>query len=275
MNAGLQDTEREADSHDEAALLQVARSCIETWHQLTFPYRVDAKRHTTFRAGFALAAHALNNVEVALDIWDQHPWVAAANGRVAFEHAFVAQWLFVAPEGRERFALHVTHSNWVQAQALDALIAKEPELAALVSTEDLAAFRDFAGRAPASGSERSWNLPDLFSRFDESGLLYGSYRNLSAAVHPSSNTLRAYFCDVGEDQLRIQRDGAGIADRQEPAMGIALAGLWSLNFIEKCAEGYEAPGKAGEIGAAKQIPWDLADSDRRRDRPGAAETPTP
>jgi uncharacterized protein DUF5677 len=269
MNASLRDNERERGSRDEASLLQAARSCIRAWHHLPFPYRVADRRHTTFRAGFALAAHALNNVEVALNIWDQLPWVAAANGRVAFEHAFVAQWLFVAPEGPGRFARHVTHSNLVQAQELDALIENEPELAAVVSAEDLAAFHNFASQAPAPGGERSWSLPNLFSRFDASGLLYGSYRSLSTAVHPSANTLRAYVCDVGEDQFRIQRDGAGIADRHESAQGIALAGLWSLNFIEKCSDGYEPPGKAGEIGVAKRLPYDLADSDRLRGRPGS------
>lgn len=270
MNHDSRQGENEELPHDVGRLLQAARASVDAWKLFQSPYRVAPGLDSVFRVGFPLAAHALNNVQVALEIWDRFPWVAAANGRVAFEHAVVAQWLFLTPDGPPRFEQHIAHSNLVQAQELAALIEKEPELAALVTAEDLLAFQQIAGQTQSPGSQRSWSLPNLFAPFDSSGLLYGSYRSLSAAVHPSANTLGAHFIVAGDDILRVQREGAGISDRHEPAQGLALAGLWALNFIEKCRPEYKPPGGAGGIALGSNLPYDLAYSDSRRGQPGAS-----
>jgi hypothetical protein len=188
--------------------------------------------------------------------------VATANARVAFEHALVAQWAFLTPGGPEHFMRHVAHSNLVQAQDFARAIAGRPELTALVPDEDLADFHMYAEREPVPGSERSWSIQALVARFDESGLLYDSYRTLSSAVHPSIGTIAAHLDFGGMGAPRVRRTGSAVADRRGSAQGLALAALWALNLIEKCAAGYSAPGRAGTIAIPEGLPFDLADSDR-------------
>ncbi|MBI5027370.1 MAG: hypothetical protein HZB48_00760 [Actinobacteria bacterium] len=190
--------------------------------------------------------------------------MATANARVAFEHAFVAQWAFLTPDGPQHFIRHAAHSNLVQAQDLARVIAGQPELTALLSDDELASFQAFVDQEPAPGHERSWNLADLFSRFEASGLRYGSYRALSSAVHPTTGTIAAHLDLRGDGPPRVQRDGALVVDRSEAEQGLALAGLWALNLIEKCAPDYSPPGRAGLTAIPNELPYDLAHSDRNR-----------
>jgi hypothetical protein len=132
----------------------------------------------------------------------------------------------------------------------------------LVADEDLAGFHMYAEREPVPGSERSGNFQTLVSRFDESGLLYDSYRTLSSAVHPSTGTIAAHFDFSGVEAPRVRRTGSAVVDRRESAQSLALVALWALN-IEKCAApGYLTPGRAGAIAIPKGLPFDLSDSDR-------------
>jgi hypothetical protein len=256
---GSQQNEKLLEADD---LLGVARSCVQEWERLEFPYRVAVEHDKIFRVGMPLAAHALNSTHVALDAWDRFPWVATASARVAFEHALVAQWAFLTPGGPEHFMRHVAHSNLVQAQDFARAIADRSELTVLVPEEDLADFQMYAEREPVPGSERSWNLRAMMSRFNESGLLYDSYRALSSAVHPSVGTIAAHFDFSAMGTPRVRRTGSAVADRRQSTLGLALAALWALNLIEKCAAGYSAPGRAGSIAIPEGLPFDLAHSDR-------------
>jgi hypothetical protein len=262
MSTDPTDSQRSKELTSLDELLDVARSCVHEWELLEFPRRVAVEYDKAFRVGLPLAAHALNSTQVALDVWGRLPWVSTAIARVAFEHAFVAQWTFLTPDGPEHFVRHVAHSNLVQAQEFARAIAGQPELTALVADDDLTNFSTYADREPVPGRERSWNLRTFFSRFEESGLLYGSYRSLSSAVHPSTGTIAAHLNLSRADGPRVQRTGAGDTDRHEAAQGLALAALWALNFIEKCAPGYVSPGRAGAIAIPKVLPYDLAHSDR-------------
>ena len=263
MSTESADSQKDTELADIDDLLEVTRSCIQEWGALEFPYRVATEYDKTFRVGLPLAAHALNSAKVAIDAWSPLPWVAAANARVAFEHAFVAQWVFLTPDGPEHFMRHVAHSNLVQAQDFARAIADQPELTAMVPDCDLTDFQSYADREPVPGSERSWNLQSLFSRFESSGLLYGSYRSLSSAVHPSTGTIAAHLDLNHEGTPRLQRAGQGATNRYEPAQGLALAALWALNFIDKCAPSYAEPGRAGTIGIPNGLPYDLSHSDQR------------
>jgi hypothetical protein len=242
--------------------IDVARACLAGWHKVPVSMSVPVALENTFRVGFPLAAHALNCVQVAVDCWDRFPWVAAGNARIGFEHAFVAQWAYLTPAGPEHFVRVAAHNDLVAAKEFNEAIGGQPELTALVDTDMLSDFDAYAAREYGPGNEREWSIKRLLARFDQSGLMYGSYRALSKAVHPSTGTLGAYLDVTAEGSPQLNRSGHGTSDMSDAAQGLALAALWALNFVEKCEASYEGPGRAGEIAIPHRFPYDLAHSDR-------------
>lgn len=237
-------------------------ACGRAFEDIRRPFAIEPSHDRAFRVGWSVAAHAMNSAQVAAQVSGRFPWVAASNTRIAFEHAFVAQWIYLTPGGPEHFMRHASHSNLTRAQELWASVEAEPALTEELDSDDLSAFRHLVAREAAPGKERSWNLRNLFSRFDSSGLLYGSYRSLSAATHPSVGTIAAHLEVSGSGNPRTRRAGDTSSYSHEAAQSLALAALWALNFVEKCQADHEPPGRAGEIAAPARLPHDLEHSDR-------------
>ena len=180
-------------------------------------------------------------------------------------HAFVAQWVFLTPDGPEHFMRHVAHSNLVQAQEFARAIAGQPELTALVTDGDLADFQSYAEREPVPGSERSWtsSLCSPASRAPASSTL-----STEVSIQPCTHQ-RARSRPTSLSTMKAHLDecnGQAVAptNRYEPAQGLALAALWALNFMDKCAPDYAAPGRAGTIAIPNDLPYDLSHSDQRQ-----------
>ena len=204
----------------------------------------------------------MNCVQVAVDCWDRLPWVATANARIAFEHALVAQWLFVTPDGPQHFVNVATHNDLVAAKEFSDAIAGQSDLTALVDPAMLTDFETYTAREYQPGNERGWSIKRLLERFDQSGLLYSSYRSLSRAVHPSTGTVAAHLDVAADVKPQLHRSGHGSSDLRESAQGLALAALWGLNFVEKCRDSYASPGQAGTIAIPHRLPYDLDHSDQ-------------
>ncbi|PUA78934.1 hypothetical protein C7S10_21775 [Nocardioides currus] len=207
-----------------------------------------------------MATHALNCTQVALGIWDRFPWVAASNVRVAFEHAFVAQWLFFSPDGPAHFMRVAEHDNHVHSREFSRAIEDQPTLTAQVSADELTDFHAYAKSDMTPGHERSWSMQNLLRELEPSGLLYSSYRALSSAVHPSLGTISAHYDFKATASPQPMRSGEGSADRHEIAQGLALSALWALNAAEKWAADYDEPGRAGAIAIPNNLPYDLSHS---------------
>jgi hypothetical protein len=210
-----------------------------------------------------LARRTLNSVQVALDVWDRFPWVTTATARVPFEHAFVAQWTFLTPDALEHFMRHVEHSKLGPS----ARTQSEPSLAspdlrcwsptAIWPTSTCMPIDSQSAAASVAGTSRPCYLA---SRSPASSTAPTGF--FSSAVHPSTGTLAAHLAVSGVELPRVQQTGSGVADRLESALGLALAALWALNFVEKCAPAFLAPGRAGAIAVLRNLPYDLAHSDR-------------
>jgi hypothetical protein len=247
---------------DTRQLLQVVRDCLTAWKEFTFPVRVAPEREDAFRIGFPLVAHALNTCAVALDVWDRFPWVARANARVALEHAFSAQWVYITEDGPQQLLNYMSHSSLTRAQDFAKAIKDQPELTALVPLDVLTSFAEYAAEEALPGAERSRNLQNQFGRFERSGLFYDSYRDLSAGIHPSLGTLAAHF-EFDETGLpkRVRRNGSASDENDSVAEVLALTALWALNFLEKCRADPTDAGRAAEVGQAARLPYDLGQSD--------------
>lgn len=247
---------------DTRQLLQVVRDCLTAWKEFKFPVRVAREHEDAFRIGFPLVAHALNTCDVALDVWDRFPWVARANARVALEHAFSAQWVYITEDGPQQLLNYMSHSSLTRVQDFATAIKDQPGLTALVPPEVLASFTEYAAKEALPGDERSRNLQNQFGRFEGSGLFYDSYRDMSAGIHPSLGTLTAHFeFDETGVPKRVSRNGSATEESDSVAEGLALAALWALNFLEKCRADLKDAGRAAEIGQAARLPYDLAHSD--------------
>jgi hypothetical protein len=247
---------------ETADLLEVTRACLHVWETLPFPMSVPAPIQDVFRVGFPLAAHALNNAHVALDTWNRFPWVAAANARIAFEHAFIAQWVQLTEDGPHQFVRHASHQDLVAAKEFADAIAGQTDLTSATDPELLANLTTYTSRDYRPGHERQWGIQAMVRRFDQTGLLYGTYRALSNAVHPSTRTISAHLDVTAQNAPQLRRAGNLHPDHNETARALALAALWALNFIEKCDTAYRPPGRAGEIATPHLLPYDLAHSDQ-------------
>lgn len=255
-------------SQDPEALRAAARQCVAESKQLPKPLAVNRSYEDMFRVGYPMAANALNLSSVALDIWAHLPWVAMANARIALEHALTAQWVLLTDGGDEQLVKHLEHDYLTRTKQFSKALRDNPELSSGVDAGLLAQFEEVASRQSAPGRERSWSMQDVFARFDSSGLFYDSYRELSAAVHPSHGTITAHLDIAAEEGTqRIHPSGSGAAGSDEGfSTGVALASLWALDFIERCLTGQPGPSQAARIAVEVQLPYDLAFSDQAPER---------
>lgn len=246
-------------------LLAAARECIVEWEKLAFPLSISTTHEMRFRVGFPLAAHALNQVAVALEMRDRRPLVAASCARIALEHALAAQWVLLTRGGPETLVKHMEANYLARTRAFAGAIRDDPALSQFVDGADLAAFSAVAARVPAPGQERSWRMEQIFRRFADTDLFYDMYRELSGAVHPSYETLETHL-DLAADGAprRLSKSGSPVSS-YTCAKAAAMAAVLALDFVERCQEPPLDPSPVAAIANMYGLPHDMSFSDQRPD----------
>lgn len=247
-------------------LMVAAQECIDEWEGLPFPLEVSADHEVRFRVGFPLVSHALNHVTIALETFERFPLVAAGSARVALEHALAAQWVLWTHEGPETLVKHMEAGYLMRTKAFADAIRDQPDLTQFVDEADLVDFDAVVAREPAPGGERSWSMQQVFNRFADTGLFFDIYRELSGAVHPSFATLTTYMDLTSDDGRRSSLSKAGRpVSSHTAAQATTLAGVFALDFLERCQVVPPDPSPAATVAARVHLPYDLSASDQRPD----------
>jgi hypothetical protein len=247
----LSQPEDDAVVHANARFLRAAEAAVEHWNE-ALPISVPDSASVKFRVCFPLIAHALNHASCGLANISLLPFVAVTNARVAFEHALAAQWVLLTREGEISLVRHMEYGYLTRAKAFAKAADCPDELKDIVVSE------------PADGPQRAWSVEMACARFDTSGLLYDIYRNLSQAIHPSYETLRAHI-DIdrlGSDAVRISGSG-DLKPMTELLRALGVSSVWAIDVLERLRVGQPNLAKVEKIARAGLIPIDLARDDKK------------
>ncbi|QIK65615.1 hypothetical protein G7072_04030 [Nocardioides sp. HDW12B] len=211
---------------------------------------------TKFRVAYPMVANALNHVSQALDVIEQLPLVATASARIALEHALSSQWILLTEDGERVLSNHMKHSWMTRARTFADATGTHDDLRPILDVE------------PIPGHERSFSSQKLFDRFDDSGLFYDLYRELSQAVHPSYGTLAAHFQIVQQHdddrETLTSLSPTGAARRIDAtATGLAVAAVLAVDAFERFREDSPRLKELEEIATSAGLPHDLQFSDQR------------
>lgn len=258
---------RYADRVDEteAAWMGVVRGALErwrtSWQKQTSTPTLNPELSRKFRVCFPLAAHALNHVEAAVALQSSSPWVAMSFVRIAFEHALTAQWVLWTENGEDLLAQQMAlQDHRRSSEFVDAVVRAAADAPDLAESAALAEeFGEFLGEKPVS----DWSVFNLCERFSSTRLLYGIYRDLSQAVHPSYGLIRAHFDITPPPDVvvgSISPFGAEL-DSPELIRGMAVSSLWALYVLELSRAGHPDAAKVLRLGEEAGLPVDLRASD--------------
>lgn len=265
--AKLESKSAEQVDDTEAEWMAVVHKVVDRWRNswrgLPSTPKLNAEVIDKFRVCFPLAAHALNHIEAAVYFQSSSVWVAVSSARIAFEHALTAQWVLWTEGGENQLSEQMSLEDRKRSiEFVDAVKQAAEEDASLTESAALAEeFREFIGKKPSQG----WSVFNLCERFSATRLLYGIYRDLSQAVHPSSGLVRAHFditpppnVVVGE----INPAGSGL-ESIELVRAMAVSSLWAIYALEVSKDGHPDAGGVLRLGQEAGLPVDLRASDLR------------
>ena len=239
----------------DALHLEAARSCLSLWRRQGSTLEIDADLESKFRVAYPLTAHAVNHVINALRVINLAPLVAASSARIAIEHALTAQWILLTRNGEQVVANQMKHSWMTRTHLFADATGTHDELKPILDLD------------PIPGSERSYTNQMVFDRFDDTGLFYDLYRDLSQAIHPSYGTISAHIRidnadDAGNGPPLLSSDGK--EHRIDSlATGLGVAAVLALDAFERSRAGSPLLHEVEAIANAAGLPHDLCCSDQR------------
>jgi hypothetical protein len=232
----------------DASFVEAAEACLRHWADV-LPIEVAEEAKAKFPVCFPLAAHSLRQVHAALVLLRAgQPFVAAANTRVALEHALAAQWVLLTYGGEQRLVRHMEAGHLMQAKEFSNAVGDPPEL------------KDIVRRSPADGSARSYSVQMVCKRFSEDGLLYNLYRHLGQAVHPSLETLRAYLDVYKLNSHKVDPAGT-LHVPPDLYMSVGFSAVMAVDTVERMRLGQPGLAAIAEIARIASLPFDPARSD--------------
>lgn len=249
----------------EAAWMAVVNVALErwrtSWQEQTSTPELNPELSRKFRVCFPLAAHALNHVEAAVTLHSSSPWVAMSSVRIAFEHALTAQWVLWTKGGEDLLAQQMSlQDHRRSSEFVDAVVRAAADTPDLAESAALAEeLGEFIGEKPVS----DWTVFKLCERFSSTRLLYGIYRDLSQAVHPTYGLVRAHFDMTPPPDVvvgPINPFGAEL-DLPELIRGMAVSSLWALYVLEVSKAGHPDAAEVLRLGEEAGLPVDLRASD--------------
>ncbi|MCV7224669.1 DUF5677 domain-containing protein [Mycolicibacterium komossense] len=249
----------------EATWMRVVHAALErwrtSWQEQTSTPTLNPELSRKFRVSFPLAAHALNHVQAAVALQSSSPWVAMSSVRIAFEHALTAQWVLWTKDGEDLLAKQMAlQDHRRSSEFVDAVVGAAADTPDLAESAALAKeFGEFLGEKPVS----DWSVFNLCERFSSTRLLYGIYRDLTQAVHPSYGLVRAHFDITPPPKVvvgPISPFGTEL-DSPELIRGMAVSSLWALYVLEVSKAGHPDAADVLRLGEENQLPVDLRASD--------------
>lgn len=232
-----------------------------SWQEQTSTPELNPELSRKFRVCFPLAAHALNHVAAAVTLHSSFPWVAMSSVRIAFEHALTAQWVLWTEDGEDLLAQQMSlQDHRRSSEFIDAVVRAAADTPNLAESAALAEeLGEFLGEKPVSG----WSVFNLCERFSSTRLLFGIYRDLSQAVHPTYGLVRAHFDITPPPEVvvgTIRPFGAEL-DSPELIRGMAVSSLWALYVLEVSRAGHSDAAEVLRLGEEAGLPVDLRASD--------------
>lgn len=204
-----------------------------SWQEQTSTPTLNPELSRKFRVCFPLAAHSCAEPRRGRGSSpSSSPWVVMSSVRIAFEHALTAQWVLWTKNGEDLLAQQMAlQDHRRSSEFVDAVVraADTPDLAESAALAE--EFGEFLGEKPVS----DWSVFNLCERFSSTRLLYGIYRDLSQAVHPSYGLIRAHFNITPPPNVvvgPISPFGDEL-DSPELIRGMAVSSLWALYVSSK------------------------------------------
>lgn len=153
-------------------------------------FRPSSKGRRELFLLWGITGHALAHSEAALELSQiEHLAVCAqANARVAYEHAALAQYAHLHPDGLEELEHLLNFGGYRLAKVVKRLAVDE----------EIRAFAEAQASQRVSEPNIA-RMEALLEKFDPTGQLYIPYRSFSQTVHPSGSTLVSYL-DLGGDE---------------------------------------------------------------------------
>lgn len=181
--------------------------------------------------------------------------------RIAFEHALTAQWVLWTKGGEDLLAQQMSlQDHRRSSEFVDAVVRAAADTPDLAESAALAEeLGEFIGEKPVS----DWTVFKLCERFSSTRLLYGIYRDLSQAVHPTYGLVRAHFDITPPPDVvvgPINPFGAEL-DLPELIRGMAVSSLWALYVLEVSKAGHPDAAEVLRLGEEAGLPVDLRASD--------------
>jgi hypothetical protein len=262
-------------ARSDAELLGVARQVLVWWrqwwrdHGKVAALAIEPRLRSKFIVCFPMAAHAMNQIDMALNTIEEYPWVAKSSVRIAFEHALTAQWVLLTADGEERLKSAFDRSDYTRRdrfiRGVRRLGDADIEFANAAHGLGDSQLQALVGTRPEAPARP--NMEEMCKRFAGGGaedLLYDVHRDLSGAVHPSLALLCAH--------LRLGADGTltGLDSRGGQAFcgsdrELAMSAAWALYTLEVCRAGQPHADEVIAVGTAIGLPIDLRASDQRPD----------
>jgi len=148
----------------------------------TFKINRRKERNALFLQGLVFYVH--DTARAALLLIDNgHTANAAALARIAVEHATMAQWLYLRPDGAEKYLAELEAQGKTFAAKLVGVGITMPD-----DLKD--AYKRYE---QAKAVQEIRQTESLFNAVDPSGWMYVQWKTLCGYVHPSSSTAARYM----------------------------------------------------------------------------------
>ena len=190
-----------------------------------------------------LVFYVRDTARAALILIDNgHGAGAAALTRVAIEHATMAQWLYLQPDGAEKYLAEME----AQAKTFAAKVRK----VGLAMPDDLKdAYERYETARPIQEIRQT---ETMFNAVDPSGWMYMQWKTLCGYVHPSSSTAARYIQEEDDGSVVWLKHPDSIPDRAllfslALSMGLATAPLLDLVHSKPYKKRLIAIAQAGGV----------------------------
>lgn len=212
-----------ADAPSEETL-RAALETMLTWHRDWDNITLGHRKQRDFWMIWGLVSHTIAQAEAALVLVDDARLALCSevNARVAFEHALLAQYVHLHPEGHEKLGQLTAFQSRRLAESL-----KDFPM-----DEGLAdAQRELLSQPKIKRPDIA-DMATLLKAFDPTGTLYVPYKLLCQTVHPSGSTMTRYMVLDEDEHPRQMRQYALLDDKRAVVWTIALAVLLALGVQE-------------------------------------------
>jgi len=205
-------------------------------------------RHATLLQGLCFYVHDTCKAALVLVDGGYLP-SAAALTRIAVEHAAMAQWIVLHPEGAEKYLAEM------EAQA-NTFAKKAKDVGVEIPEDVLIAYRQYENAKPVPEIRQT---ETMFAAVDPSGWMYLHWKSLCGFVHPSSTTTTMYVEETPDGATTWVRGAKG-APEETIIPSLALSILLATAPLLDLVKGKPHKKRLMEIATAAGLPlWATQD----------------